>query len=82
MFSRSLPIWKSALMRGAIAAAVLFAALELFIVSGKTTKIDSGEALVIALSSGAVYAALWSVFAVLVARTLAKVESRAKENES
>ncbi len=66
-------------MRGLGAAAILFAALEGLILTGKTAKLDTGEALVIALTSGAVYAGLWSVFALMVARMLANVEKAARE---
>lgn len=72
------PIWKRAALRGIGAAALLFVALEGLILTGKTTKLVTMEALAISLVSGLGYAALWSVFAVAVARMLAKVEARAK----
>jgi hypothetical protein len=75
------PIWKRAAIRGVGAAAILFAALEGLILTGKTAKLDTGEALTIALTSGAVYAGLWSVFAMMVAKMLANVESRAREDK-
>lgn len=76
-----MPIWKRAAIRGAGAAAILFAALEGLILAGKTAKIDTGEALVIAASSGLVYAGLWSVFALMVAKMIANVETRAREEK-
>jgi hypothetical protein len=74
--SSNTPIWKRALLRGAGAALLLFIAFEALILAGKTEKIDSGEALVIATAAGGVYAGLWSIFALIVARTLAKIEKR------
>ena len=76
------PIWRRAAIRGLIASGILFAAFEGLILVGKTTTIDTGEALVIALSSGAVYAGLWSIFALMVSRMLAKVEQAAREEKS
>ncbi len=74
------PIWKRAALRGLGAFALLFIALEGLILSGKTTKLVTGEALMIAIASGLGYAALWSIFAAAVARMLAKVEAAAREN--
>lgn len=71
-------IAKRAAIRGIGAAILLFVALEGLILAGKTTKIDAGDALVIAAMSGAVYAALWSVFALATARMLTKIENAAK----
>lgn len=71
-------IAKRAAIRGIGAAVLLFASLEGLILLGKTTKIDAGEALVIAGASGAVYAALWSIFALATARVLKKIENAAK----
>lgn len=79
--SAKLPIWKRAALRGAGAAVILFAALEGLILTGKTAKLDTGEALTIALTSGAVYAGLWSVFAMMVAKMLANVEAQAREDK-
>ena len=75
------PIWKRAALRGVGAAVILFAALEGLILTGKTAKLDTSEALTIALTSGAVYAGLWSVFALMVAKMIANVDSRAREDE-
>lgn len=75
------PIWKRAAIRGAFAFAILFVAFEALILFGKTTKIVTGEALMIALASGLGYAALWSIFAVAVERMLAKVDARAREEK-
>lgn len=75
------PIWKRAAIRGVGAAVILFAALEGLILTGKTAKLDTGEALTIALTSGAVYAGLWSVFAMMIAKMLTNVETRAREDK-
>jgi hypothetical protein len=75
------PIWKRAALRGVGAAVVLFAALEGLILTGKTAKLDTGEALTIALTSGAVYAGLWSIFALMVAKMLANVEQKTREDK-
>jgi hypothetical protein len=75
------PIWKRAALRGAGAFALLFVALEGLILAGKTTKIATMDALIISLVSGVGYAALWSVFAVAVAKALANVEKRAREQK-
>lgn len=75
---RATAIAKRAAIRGIGAAVLLFVALEGLILAGKTTKIDAGEALVIAAMSGAVYAALWSIFAIASARMLTKIENAAK----
>ncbi len=77
-----MPIWKRALIRGLGAAVILFVALEGLILAGKTAKIDTSEAIVIALTSGAVYAGLWSIFALLVARMLANVDKAARGDKS
>ena len=71
-------IAKRAAIRGIGAAVLLFVALEGLILAGKTAKIDTGEALVIAAASGAVYAGLWSIFALATARMLKKIENAAK----
>lgn len=76
------PIWKRAALRGAGAAALLFVALEGLILAGKTTKLVTSEAALIALASGLGYAALWSVFAAMVDRMLAKVAEKAREEKS
>ena len=75
------PIWKRAAIRGAGAFAILFVAFEGLILADKTTKIVTSEALMIALASGAGYAALWSLFAVAVERTLSKVNAKAREEK-
>ncbi|MCB2112933.1 MAG: hypothetical protein R3C42_05165 [Parvularculaceae bacterium] len=72
------PIWKRAAIRGAGAAALLFVSLEGLILLGKTAKLDTGEALLISLASGAAYAGLWTVFAVMVERMLARVNEAAR----
>lgn len=75
------PIWKRALFRWAIAAAILFAAFEGLIVLGKTTRIDDAEALFISVTAGGVYAALWSLFAMATARMLEKIDRAAREEK-
>jgi hypothetical protein len=74
------PIWKRAALRGAGAAALLFVALEGLILAGKTTKLVTSEAALIALASGLGYAALWSVFALMVDRMLARVNAAARKD--
>lgn len=75
------PIWKRAAIRGVGAFAILFVAFEGLILAGKTSKLVTSEALMIALASGAGYAALWSFFAVAVERTLSKVDAKAREEK-
>jgi len=74
------PVWKRAMLRGLIAASVLFLAFEALIFAGKTTKIDTAEAAIISLVSGAVYAVLWLGFALMLARMMKEFEARAKEH--
>ncbi|MCB2098701.1 MAG: hypothetical protein AB7F91_12485 [Parvularculaceae bacterium] len=74
-------IWKRAAIRGGGAAALLFVSLEGLILLGKTAKLDTAEALFISLASGAAYAGLWTVFAAVVERMLARVNEAAKGDE-
>jgi len=76
-----MPIWKRAAIRGVGAAALLFVSLEGLILLGKTAKLDTAEALIIALASGAAYAGLWTMFAAVVDRMLARVNEAAKGDE-
>jgi len=76
-----MPIWKRAAIRGVGAAALLFAALEGLILLGKTAKLDTGEALFISLASGAAYAGLWTMFAAMVERMLARVNEAAQGDD-
>ncbi len=65
--------------RAAIVAIILIVAIEGLHMAGMAQHVDRGEQMMIAFAGGAVYAGLWSVFAIIVARMMKKVEAAAKD---
>lgn len=77
--------YERAALRAAIVAIILLVAIEGLRMVGKAQHLDRNEEMLIAFAGGAVYAALWSVFALIVAQMMKKVEAaaqKAKEGES
>ncbi|OFX02931.1 MAG: hypothetical protein A3E78_04360 [Alphaproteobacteria bacterium RIFCSPHIGHO2_12_FULL_63_12] len=77
--------YERAALRAAIVAIILLVAIEGLRMVGKAQHLDRNEEMLIAFAGGAVYAALWSVFALIVAQMMKKVEAAAqkeKEGES
>ena len=77
--------YERASLRAAIVAIILLVAIEGLHMVGKAQHVDRGDQMLIAFAGGAVYAGLWSVFALIVARMMKRVEEaakNAKEGES
>lgn len=70
--------YERAALRAAIVAIILLVAIEGLRMAGRAQHVDRGEEMLIAFAGGAIYAALWSVFALIVARMMRKIEEAAK----
>lgn len=70
--------YERAALRAAIVAIILIVAIEGLHLAGKAQHVDRNEEMMIAFAGGAVYAGLWSVFAIIVAQMMKKVEAAAK----
>ena len=70
--------YERAALRAAIVAIILLVAIEGLRMAGRAQHVDRGEEMLIAFAGGAIYAGLWSVFALIVARMMRKIEEAAK----
>lgn len=70
--------YERAALRAAIVAIILLVAIEGLRMAGRAQHVGRGEEMLIAFAGGAIYAGLWSVFALIVARMMRKIEEAAK----
>lgn len=74
-------LYERAALRAAIVAIILLVAIEGLRMVGKAQHVDRSEQMLIAFAGGAVYAGLWSVFAIIVAQMMKRVEAAARDVE-